>query len=68
MKGYHCNLLAEAAGLIVKDRNKWIPADGFTSHFKKIGGALRWFPSAIESIRVASRKYDLNALKAKVQP
>lgn len=72
-KGYHANLLAEAAGLITRTAWGWkptvetvLPAAG-TSLAKRIDGRWRWYPSVVDRIRKANKEFSLEDLKKKAQ-
>ncbi len=67
MKGYHMNLLAQAAGLVVRANGRWEPTKQGESHSKKVDSRWRWYPSMIDQIKQAAKEHNLIKLSKSSQ-
>jgi hypothetical protein len=65
LKGYHMNLLAEKAGLVVRVNGRWDPTGEGRSHGRKVDHCWRWYPSMVDQIRRAAKEHDLDDLLKK---
>jgi hypothetical protein len=65
MKGYHMNLLAQAAGLAVRINGRWEPTKQGEDHARKVDGRWRWYPSMIDQIKKAAHQHNLDDLLKK---
>jgi hypothetical protein len=62
LKGYHMNLLAKAAGLVVRVNGRWAPTQAGKSHGRKVDHCWRWYPSMVDQIKQAAEVHDLDKL------
>jgi hypothetical protein len=66
MKGYYMNLLAKAAGLVMRVNGRWAPTKQGESHGRRVDGRWRWFPSVVRLIQEASKEFPLDELRGRV--